>query len=191
MDIFEFVLVMVSLVLAIGLTGLLREVSAMISDRKTKHFDWVRITWIAILFLYVISYWWSMWDYREVEWTFPGYAFLLLVPTLLYIAMDLLVRCGASMGATTPEEAFEGIRVPFFVTMFVVQLFGTWDDWLLSVAPVWTSLRWLQIAMILLFAVGIFVSRRVAQQVIALTALFVLAFGMFGLRYLPGPLGSG
>ena len=191
MDIFEFVLVMVSLVLAIGLTSLLREVSAMISDRKTMHFDWVRLTWIAVLFLYVVSYWWSMWDFRGVEWTFPSYIFLLLVPTLLYIAMDLMVRCGASIGATTPEEAFEGIRVPFFVTMFVVQMFGTWDDWLLSVAPVWTPLRWLQIVVILLFAMGVLVSGRAAQRGIAVVVFGLLVFGMFGLRYLPGALGPG
>ncbi len=191
MDIFEFVLVMVSLVLAIGLTSLLREVSAMISDRNTRHFELVRLTWIAILFLYVVSYWWSMWDFRAVEWTFPGYVFLLLVPTLLYIAMDLLVRCGASNGATTPAEAFEGIRVPFFATMFVVQMLGTWDDWLLSVAPIWTPLRWLQIVVIVLFAASAFISRPVAQKVIALSVLALLAFGMFGLRYLPGALGPG
>ncbi len=191
MDIFEFVLVMVSLVLAIGLTGLLREVSKMISDRKIRRFDWVRLIWIAILFLYVVSYWWSMWDFREVEWTFPSYVFLLLVPTLLYIAMDLMVRCGASTGATTPAEAFEGIRVPFFATMFVVQMFGTWDDWLLSVAPIWTPLRWLQIVVILLFASGAFVSRPAAQKAIAIAAFALIVFGMFGLRYLPGALGPG
>ena len=191
MDIFEFVLVMVSLVLAIGLTSLLREVSAMISDRKTKHFDLVRLTWIAILFLYVIAYWWSMWDFRGVEWTFPTYAFLLLIPTLLYIAMDLMVRCGASTGAATTAEAFEGIRVPFFATMFVVQMLGTWDDWLLSVAPVWTQFRWLQIVVTLLFAAGAFVSRPTAQKAIAVTVLALIAFGMFGPRYLPGALGPG
>ena len=189
MDIFEFVLVMVSLVLAIGLTSLLREVSAMISDRKTRHLDWVRLVWIAVLFLYVVAYWWSMWDFREVAWTFPAYVFLLLVPTLLYIAMDLMVRCGASMGAATPEEAFEGIRIPFFTTMFIVQVLGTWDDWLLSVAPIWTPLRWLQIVVILLFASGAFVARRAAQRLIALAVFGLIGFGMFGLRYLPGALG--
>ena len=162
MDIFEFVLVMVSLVLAIGLTGLLREVSAMISDRKTKHFDWVRITWIAILFLYVVAYWWSMWDFRGISWTFPTYVFLLLLPTSLYIAMDLFVRSGRALGSKSPQEAFEEIRVPFFLTMMLVQVGGAWDDWLLSVAPFWTPLRWIQVALILLFVAGVFIPARAA-----------------------------
>lgn len=186
MQIFEFVLVMVSLVLAIGFTSLLSVVASMISDRQARKIEWYPLIWIATLFLYVPGYWWSLWDFRSVEWTFPAYFFLLLMPTCLYIAMSLLGEALDSDAGTSRAEAFDQVRVPFFVALTLMQTTGALDGWLLAVEPMFNTLRWVQIVLIFLFIVGAMTSRLAVQKAVAIVNLVLMVFAMFGLRYLPG-----
>lgn len=186
MQIFEFVLVMASLVLAIGLTSLLSVTAAIISRRRTQKLEWFPLIWIATLFLYVPGYWWSLWDFRDVEWTFPSYFFLLLMPTFLYIAMRLLGDALESDKDGSRVDGFDRVRVPFFIALTLMQGTGALDGWFLSVEPLFNSLRAVQIILIGLFITGALTSRLAAQKAIALINFVMMVFAMFGLRYLPG-----
>ena len=186
MDIFEFVLVTVSLVLALGFTSLLRVVASMIGHRRIRRIEWYPTDWIAVLFLYVPGYWWSLWDFRDVEWTFPSFFFLLLMPTCMYIAMNLLGEALVSDDGTSRIDAFESVRIPFFVSITVMQVTGALDGWLLSVEPLMNVLRWIQIFLVLCFVVGAMTPRLIIQKLVAVINLVLMVFAMFGLRYLPG-----
>jgi len=186
MEIFEFVLVMVSLVLAIGFTSLLSVVASMISHRQSRKIEWYPLIWIATLFLYVPGYWWSLWDFRSVAWTFPAYFFLLLMPTCLYIAMSLLGEALDSEDDTSRVEAFDQVRIPFFVALIIMQITGALDGWLLSVEPILNALRWVQIILVLFFIAGAISPRLAVQKVVAVVNLVLMIFAMFGLRYMPG-----
>ena len=186
MQIFEFVLVMASLVLAIGITSLLTSVATMISHRQTHKLEWYPAIWVATLFLYVPGYWWSLWDFRDVEWTFPTYFFLLLMPTFMYIAMRLLGEALEPEEGLSRAEAFEKIRVPFFVSLIVMQATGAIDGWLLSVESLFNVLRGAQILLMLMFVAGAMTPRLAVQKTVAVVNLVMMVFAMFGLRYLPG-----
>ena len=177
---------MVSLVLAIGFTSLLSAVSTMISHRQARKIEWFSLAWIATLFLYVPGYWWSLWDFRTVGWTFPAYFFLLLMPTCLFISMSLLADSLNTEESASRMEAFQQVRVPFFVSLIIMQTAGSLDGWFLEVEPLFNSLRAAQITLIVSFLIGAFTTRQDVQKVIAIVNLGVLVFAMFGLRYLPG-----
>lgn len=191
MAIFEFVLVMVSLILAIGLTRMLGALSTMISNRHERRLEWFSLTWIATFFLYVPAYWWSLWDFREVEWTFPAYFYLLLMPTMLFLAISLFVQSGDNVVGLSRIHDFNRIRKPFFLALAVGQVVGAWDGWLMSVEPFINILRWVQIGLIALFVVGAVSDREAVQKFIAVAVFVILFAGMFGVRYLPGAGGLG
>jgi predicted Na+-dependent transporter len=186
MQIFEFVLVMASLVLAIGFTSLLSVVATIISRRHAHALSWYPLIWIATLFLYVPGYWWSLWDFREVEWTFPSYFYLLLMPTFLYIAMRLLGEALVPEDGRSKAETFEQVRMPFFLALILTQIAGAVDGWLLSVAPLVNSLRVVQVLLIVLYAVGALTANVTVQKVVAAANFVLMVVAMFGLRYLPG-----
>ena len=117
MSLFEFILVMMSLVLAIGVTHLLQEIAVIVQYRDTLQLDWVVITWGASLFVVSAIYWWSLWDFRALQWTFPGFFFLLLAPTLLYVAVSLLVSADVTEPGISLAAHFERIRLPFLIVM--------------------------------------------------------------------------
>ncbi|MGI9204967.1 MAG: hypothetical protein ACR2Q3_13215 [Woeseiaceae bacterium] len=186
MEIFEFVLVMVSLVLAIGFTSLLSVVASMISHRQSRKIEWYPLIWIATLFLYVPGYWWSLWDFRSVQWTFPAYFFLLMMPTCLYIAMSLLGEALDSEDNTSRVAAFDAVRIPFFLSLIAMQITGALDGWFLNVEPLLNTLRWVQIVLVVMFFVGALTPRIAMQKFVAIVNLVMMIFAMFGLRYLPG-----
>ena len=186
MQIFEFVLVMASLVLAIGFTSLLSVVATIISRRETQKLEWYPLIWIATLFLYVPGYWWSLWDFKDVEWTFPAYFFLLMMPTFLYMAMRLLGDALESDRHGSRVDGFDRVRVPFFVALILMQGTGAIDGWLLSVEQLFNALRIVQFGLIVLFVVGALTSRVAVQKAVAIASFAMLVFAMFGLRYLPG-----
>ena len=189
MSLFEFVLVMVSLVLAIGVTHLLREVAAIVRHRDSLELDWIPLTWVATLFLYAVSYWWALWDFRELEWTFPGFFFLLIAPTLLYVAISLVVSADVAGPGASLTTSFERVRFPFMVVLGVFQILVTWDGAAFGTEPVWNVLRALQLLLLGAIILGASSSSRKIQGVAAAVTFGALLFVTFGLRFVPGAFG--
>ncbi|MDJ0655395.1 MAG: hypothetical protein QNJ40_14630 [Xanthomonadales bacterium] len=191
MSLFEFVLVMVSLVIAIGITHLLQAAASIVRHRRELELDWIPLLWMATLFLYSVGYWWSLWDFRDVQWTFPEFFFLLIPPTLLYAAVSLMVSADFTVAGMSMTRSFERVRQPFVATVLVFQLLVTWDGWVFGTEPVWNQLRWLQLTLVILLTAGTVGAGRRIQAFVALGMFFVLTSLMLGLRFLPGAFGPG
>ncbi len=189
MSLFEFILVMVSLILAIGVTHLLRGVAAIVQNRETLQLDWVPLTWAASLFILSALHWWSLWDFRVVEWTFPDFFFVLLAPTFLYVAVSILVSPDLAAPGNSMAASFERVRLPFMVVMVALALATGWDGWVLGVEPAWNSLRIVQVGVIGTLLVGAASSKRVIQQCVAVAILGIFFVVAFVLRYLPNAFG--
>ena len=190
MGIFEFVLVMASLILAIGITVLLRHVASIVTNRHSIEHDGVAIAWMAILFLSATSMWWSFWDYIEVDWTYPLYMYLLACPTLQFLAISMLVSTDTSKPGASLMATYVRIRLPFMVLMAVVQVLISWDGWVFGVEPFWNSLRMVQVVVIAIYVVGAMTSKRAVHKILVTVLLGLLIWGAAVLRYLPGAYGS-
>ena len=86
---FEYIMVMVSLILALGVAQALRGLSEVVTSEKryTPH-----TVWIAYFAVLIIQNWWAYWDYNNVdEWRFTTYLFVLLNPITLFASVYLLV----------------------------------------------------------------------------------------------------
>jgi len=186
MSIFEFVLVTVSLIMALGITLLLRHIAAVIRYRKSIELYWVALTWMALQFVTVTWVWWSLWDFAAVEWTYPRFFYLLAGPTLHFIAISMLVSTDVSKPNASLIENFSSIRVPFMLVLSAFQVFVALDGWVFGVEPLWNSLRVLQVAMLFLYLTAAISPKPIVQNsvIVAITGLFI--YGLFFLRYLPG-----
>ncbi len=186
MSIFEFVLVTVSLIMALGITLLLRHIAAVIRYRKSIELYWVALTWMAFQFVTVTWVWWSLWDFAAVEWTYPRFLYLLAGPTLHFIAISMLVSTDVSKPNASLIENFSSIRVPFMLVLSAVQVFVALDGWVFGVEPLWNSLRALQVAMLFLYLTAAISPKPIVQNsvIVAITGLFI--YGLFFLRYMPG-----
>jgi hypothetical protein len=189
-DIFSFILVMVSLVLAIGVTHLVHGVASLIRLRASTRLEPLPLVWAANLFLVAAIYWWSLWDFRSVDWRFHHFLYLLLAPTLLHVAASLLVSTEAVESGANLRSEFDRIRVPFMVVMAVFSIVVAFDAWIVGVEPFWTDFRPIQIWTAGLYVAGATLAGVRAQRIVAgLVLVTYLAAGFF-FRYVPGAFGS-
>jgi hypothetical protein len=97
MGAFEYLSVLISIILALGMTRVLAGVGEMLQARGHRRIYWVHVIWIVNLFIYLVVAWWIFYRWRnQQEWTFFLFVFVLISPTLLYLASMLLFPREAS-----------------------------------------------------------------------------------------------
>jgi len=86
---FEYIMVMVSLILALAVAQALRGLSEVVTSerRYTPH-----TVWVAYFASLIIQNWWAYWDYNNIEeWRFTTYLFVLFQPVIVFASVYLLV----------------------------------------------------------------------------------------------------
>src|SRR5207247_4763881 len=88
---FEYLSVLISIILALGMTRVLGGVGEMLQARSHRRIYWVHAIWIVNLFLYLVIAWWIFYRWRNQQpWTFFLFVFVLISPTVLYLVSLLL-----------------------------------------------------------------------------------------------------
>src|SRR5437899_11307321 len=91
MDAFSYLSVLISIILALGMTRVLAGVGEMLQARSRRRLYWVHAVWVANLFLYLVVAWWIFYRWRnQQQWTFFLFIFVLISSTILYLASLLL-----------------------------------------------------------------------------------------------------
>jgi hypothetical protein len=83
---FEYIAVLVSIVVGLGITHLLGGVGRLIGNPGRPKIYWVHIVWSFYLFVYLVAFWW--WEFRlstVEEWRIELYLFLVLYAVLMYL----------------------------------------------------------------------------------------------------------
>lgn len=151
MTLFEYAMVLVSIVLALGVTQLLQGASELVrsSRRYPGHTFWV----LALLLVHV-QLWWAMWDLHDrASWTFLTFLYLLLGPILLFFATNLLLPRTASETLDWASHFF-AVRRWFLVSMTGIVVWGIFVTWLVGDVPLSHPYRVTQAGRLLFFVVG-------------------------------------
>ena len=91
MGAFEYLSVLISIILALGMTRVLAGVGERLQARSQRRVYWVQAVWIVNLFLYLVIAWWIFYRWRDQQpWTFYLFLFVLISPTIVYLASVLL-----------------------------------------------------------------------------------------------------
>ncbi len=97
MGIFEYVAVLTSIIIGLGITHLLRGVAGLIQHPEQQRVYWVHLVWVAYLFFTLIFWWW--WEFRlgTIEtWTFHLYLFVVVYAFNLFLACALIFPASLS-----------------------------------------------------------------------------------------------
>ena len=128
MEIFEYVAVLTSIIIGLGMAHLLRGVVRIIQHPDRYRVYWVHLGWVVYMFFQLVFWWW--WEFRLGElpqWTFFIYLFVIFYAFLIFCASALLF----------PEdlEGYDGFKGYFYsrrawffgllVTGGVVDVFDT------------------------------------------------------------------
>jgi hypothetical protein len=127
MSLFEFATVMVSMILALTLGQLLTSASFLAKHRHRVAPYAPYFLWLICLFLTLINHWWSLWDLRNIEWTYGAFLYTLLAPTLVFFSVGLVAQERSAKGEIDLQLQFDGVR-PLFLMLQMTYVVVLWFD---------------------------------------------------------------
>ena len=178
MDIFEFILIITSVIYALAVAQILSGVSRLVQSDVPIRWYLPHTIWTVILFVYIFLVWWSAWEFRELDWQFPEYVFMVFAPTLLYMSCSLLVPQQLDPNLVDLEKHFFKVRKPLLWTFLIATIGAVSDGNLLAGEPWWFDGREGHIAVLLAIVAGISFSNRKAQTAIATAVAAALLYVM-------------
>ena len=92
MSTFEYVAIFFSLILGLGLVHLLMGVTSTIQHRKTVKMYWGHIVWTIVIFQYLLSVWWGLFSWSELEdWKYAIFLLLVIYSIAVYLLPSLIM----------------------------------------------------------------------------------------------------
>jgi len=104
------------------MTRVLAGVGEMLQARSRRRIYWVHVVWALNLFIYLVVAWWVFYRWRyQQPWTFFLFVFVLISPTVLYLAALLLFpREGAAADDSINYKThFYANHRAFFIVLLI------------------------------------------------------------------------
>jgi hypothetical protein len=133
-NVFEFLLITVSIVLGLSIAELLAGVGRLL--RGDLQWGKLHSLWVLIIFQVQVQLAWGIWGLQGREaWRYPEFILMLLAPAILYMAAAVLFP---QSGEVPADEYLIGRRRPLFLLMaaYVVQT-GFMATLLMGEDPLW------------------------------------------------------
>ncbi len=177
---FEFVTVLIAIVIGLGITRILSGFSALLEHRLEIKPDWLTIIWAVNVLGYQLIYWWIVvnnWRFLS-EWSFSRFGLLFLYSVLLFFCASLILPSQLESGMDM-KARFETIRKPFYILWLLVICSDLADSFLKGSDYVLAELGWAYAGLmsyaLLLPVLGLFISDRRFHFAAAISFFIVYA----------------
>lgn len=91
MDLFEYITVLTSIIIGLGMAHLLRGLAGLVQHPGRHRIYWVHLIWVGYMFFNMVFFWW--WEFALVQidvWLFQNYLFIVFYAVLLYLCCAML-----------------------------------------------------------------------------------------------------
>ncbi len=182
---FEYITVLLSIIIGLGITQLLSGIARLVRDGRALAPAWWIMVIVATLLLGNLQVWWISFIWRDLpDWTYVTYATFMVLPALLYLLAYLVLPADLHLDGRELSRAFIAKRKPFYLILALVPLASFFQQWALTGhaprADLDSSMRLLWIAL----AVPGFLSRRVAVQATVAVLSLILMVVYVGLLFM-------
>ncbi len=182
MTIFDYLMVLISIVLALGVTQILTGLSKLL--RSQQRYAPVGL-WGIALFLVHAQFWWALWDTRQVtEWNQFSFLYILLIPCSLFAATELLLPSSSST-ETDWKVHFNKIRTLFFGAYVTFHVLAASFTWILLEIPLTHPYRIAQTAMTAVLLAGMGARGPHSQKLLPMTYLVIVIVSQLYFRLFP------
>lgn len=122
MDAFDYLSVLISIVLGLGMTQLLSGFAVMVRARARIRMFWPVPLLMGVVFLLHVQVWWALFGLRQMRhWNFANFLVVLMQPVMLYLMAALITPDLRSEGHVDLEQDyFRETRWLFGATLAVV-----------------------------------------------------------------------
>lgn len=176
MDLFEFILIITSVIYAMAIAQILSGVSRLAQSDAEIRWYLPHSLWIGILFVWIVLVWWSIWEFRSLHWTFPRYLYIFVAPTVAFFTCSLLVPQNMNNEGVDLGAHYRRIRRLFLGSFAVATIFAVIDGTVLADEPLWFPGRIGHLVLIVAVLAGLPTENKRVQTVVATIVMLALAY---------------
>ena len=173
---FEYVSVLISIVLGLGITQIVTGIADLIHRWEKIKLYWPHLLWIVLVFFLHLQEWWLLFDLRHVsEWRLPTFFVTILYPINLFILARILFP--SDQTTETDLRAFYlGNYRKFFLLIAVLAFISVVENILIHAYPISDSI----VPLILLVFMSWGAARGIQQEWLHKALVAVLLVVMLG-----------
>lgn len=182
---FEYVMVLVSIVIGLAITHVLTAVAAGIhrlrGHGESLTLDPVYLLWVGYVLVWLISFWWYEYNFQALrpEWTFGLYLFVISFAILLFLLAAILVPHRLE-GVGDSYIYFMDGRRWFFGANILAVVFDVFDTLLKGLGySALPSAMWMSAVYVLAALAALFSDRRTVQLAAAIISFVLQIVYMF------------
>jgi hypothetical protein len=174
---FDFLSVLVAIIIALGVSHILTSAAQLIRRRHQVKMHLTTLVWMGVLLLLLVQVWWAAYYRREVgRWTIFSFLLYLLIPILLSVLGYLLVSPNElELHAEFDlEKEYYDNRRWFFGILGTVVIVSLGEDAIRSKSLTLDLNAGMRLAFLVLCGAGFAIPVKRVQSIIALSFLVVL-----------------
>ena len=173
MELFEYISVLTSIIVGLGMAHLLRGLAGLVQHPGRERTYWVHLVWVGYMFFNMVFFWWWEFALAEIEvWLFQDYLFIVFYAVVLYL-MSAMLFPSDLRDYDGFEDYFLSRRRWFFGLLamtFVIDLYDTWLKGRDHFESLGTDYFVMSVFYLTVSAVAIASKRQVVHAVIAVLA---------------------
>lgn len=176
---FEYIAVMMSIILGLGIIRLLGSLETVFS----KHRYWPHAVWVISLFWLHVQNWWGLWELRKLSFNVIIYSAMIVYVSLLYLCTVALTNRASN---DTPwKEHFFDQRRWFFGVLILTILVAIFSTRLFLGASLLHPYRIVQFSLLGLAILALVSDSENVQKGSSALFFVLMAFGISAFRFLP------
>lgn len=187
MDAFDYLTVLISIILGLAITQILQGFRDLMQARKRLTLYWPSVLWAILLLVICVQEWWAMFGWRHYpDWTFFGFSLVIAQVVGTYLAAALVLP-DVDRNESLDLRAYYYANHRWFFTLGALTvaisiakdriLSGTWPSPLMNVV--------FQLALIAIFTTcALVANERVHKLLAPLAAICFLAYIALLFEYL-------
>jgi hypothetical protein len=177
---FEYIAVIVSVIIGLGLTRVLQGVGGLLEARDRVRVYWVHLVFTGIIFLSHLLFWWLFWSSRQVEtWSFFPFLFLLLQPIILYLLAGLCFPDLSDTGSIDFRTFYYRNHRWFFGLLALLMVLISLRDILFRSVPWVSQANAVKAGVLLIAVIGVMSRSPRIHAILALLAAIAMVIALF------------
>jgi len=118
MTLFEFLMMIASVVVAVGMTEIVGGWGRMMRTRATVTPDWLHLGWTLAILIFLIGHWVGMWSYRDLAIEEVGQVVSLVIPSVFCVLAAYAITPDVpTVGSLDTREYYMAKRAPVFLSL--------------------------------------------------------------------------
>lgn len=185
---FEFIAIVISVVLGLSIAKLVSGIGDSIRAIKARNFYCIHGLWIINILILVAGFWWGSfgWSLKE-DWNFPNFLLLLLFTINLYLLSDFLIPKTYTPEVGVKTHFFENRKMFFGILIFtlLVDIFETYLLASTGKRDMPTEYPYVILTLTMLSLIGYFSNKVKIQAIVVVSwGMILVAYATYGILFL-------